>query len=66
MTITKLSWYAYNRLMENVRELWKKANVPITRHNFLTIIKQLFMTLVPIVWFVAIQTRSMATKMGTN
>ena len=34
--------------------------------QFLTIIKQLFLTLVPIIWFVAIQTRFLTTKMGMN
>ena len=34
--------------------------------QFLPFIIQFFLTLVPIVWFVAIQTRSMATKMGMN
>ena len=30
MTITKLSWYTYNRLMEKLRG---KTDVPMTRHN---------------------------------
>ena len=34
MTTTKLSWYTYNRLMEKLRELREKTDVPITRHNF--------------------------------
>ena len=66
MTTTKLSWYTYNKLMEKLRELRVKSWCSNYTTQFLTIIKQIFLRLVPIVRFVAIQTRSMGTKMGMN
>ena len=65
MTITELSSYTYNQQTEKLRELRDNWCSSYTTH-FLTVIKQPFLTLGPIVWFVAIQTRSMATKMGMN
>ena len=43
-----------------------KCGVPITWYLFVTITKQLILTLVQIVCFVAIQTRTMAKRMGMN
>ena len=48
-------WYTCNRMMEKLMVLREKL-----------MFQQLFLTLVPIVWFVAIQTRPMAIKMGMN
>ena len=45
---------------------WGKKLMFQLHDTILTIIKQHFLILVPIVWFVVIQTRSMATKMGMN
>ena len=45
---------------------WGKKQMFQLHDTILTIIKQLFLTLVPIVWLVAIQTRSVETKMGMN
>ena len=41
-----------------------KTDVPVKWHIFLTITTQIFLTLVPIVCFVAIQTRTRVTRMG--
>ena len=43
-----------------------KGGVPIIWHLFVTITRQLILTLVSIVCFVAIQTRTMAKRMGIN
>ena len=63
MTTTKLNWYTYNRLTEKLGS-WGKNWCPGYMTHLLAITTQIFLTLVPIVWFVAIQTRTTATRMG--